>query len=118
MSDYKRGHRAECNLIRDPIDNYLDRKDEIDEVIAAFTPQDISKQVNQIFYTSSSCEDDKYVRVAEICKNSKIYCADENELYDIDKRLNELGYKTRVGRNMYTGGLSIAVLEEPNQKGE
>lgn len=56
MSDYKRGHRAECNLISDPIDNYLEHKDEIEKVISAFTPQDIHKQVNQTFYASSSLE--------------------------------------------------------------
>lgn len=53
MSDYKRGNRAECNLIRDPIDNYLEHKDEIDKVLAAFTPYDTHKQVKQILYTSS-----------------------------------------------------------------
>ena len=54
MSDYKRGHRAECNLIRDPIDNYLEHKDEIEKVISAFTSQCIHTQVNQTFYVSSS----------------------------------------------------------------
>lgn len=53
MTDYKRGHRAECNLIRDPIDNHLEHKDEIDKVIAAFTTQDTHKQVNQILYARS-----------------------------------------------------------------
>lgn len=54
MPDYKRGLRVECNLIIDPIDNYLEHKDEIDNVIAAFTTQDTHKQVNQILYASSS----------------------------------------------------------------
>lgn len=43
MEDCKRGHRTECNLIRAPIDNYLEHKDEIDKVIAAFTTQDTHK---------------------------------------------------------------------------
>ena len=38
---------------------------------------------------------------------------DENDLYELDKELNELGFKTRMGRNCDTGTLSIAVLEEP-----
>lgn len=54
MEDCKRGHRTECNLIRASIDNYLEHKDEIDKVIAAFTTQDTHKQVNQILYASSS----------------------------------------------------------------
>lgn len=31
----------------------------------------------------------------------------------VDEKLNELGFKTRMGRNCDTGTLSIAVLEEP-----
>lgn len=54
MSDYKRGHRAECPLIKDPIDNYLEHKEEIEKVISAFTTRDTHKQVNQILYASSS----------------------------------------------------------------
>ena len=75
MSGYKRGHRAECNLITDTFDNYLEHKDEIDKVIAAFTSQDTHKQVNQTFYASSSCEDDIYFLV-RCLYNAK------TELYD------------------------------------
>ena len=46
MPDYKRGHRAECPLIKDPIDNYLEHKEEIKKVISAFTTQDTHKQVD------------------------------------------------------------------------
>lgn len=78
MSDYKRGFRAECNLIRDPIDNYLEHKEEIEKVLAAFTTQDIRTQVNhnQIFYTSSSYEDDDIYFLIHCIYNAK------TELYD------------------------------------
>lgn len=61
---------------------------------------------------SSAQQDKKYVRVAEISKGSKIYSTDENDLYELNKELNELGFKTRMGRNCDTGTLSTAVLEE------
>ena len=54
MPDYKRGHRAVCPLIKDPIDNYLEHKEEIEKIISAFTTQDTHKQVNQILYASYS----------------------------------------------------------------
>ena len=66
-----------------------------------------------MLYINSTQQDKKYVRVVEISKDSKIYSTDENVLYELDKELNELGFKTRVGRNCDTGTLSIAVLEEP-----
>ena len=53
------------------------------------------------------------VRAVEICKGSKIYSTDENDLYKLDKELNKLGFKTRMGRNCDIGTLSIAVLKEP-----
>ena len=115
-----REHRAECNLIRDPIDECNINVIETEEVLKKYVlPEERYKiQDNYLYTTMPIQKDNGYVRVAEICKNSKIYCADENELYNLDKKLNKLGYKTRVGRNMYTGGLSIAVLEEPSTKGE
>lgn len=58
-------------------------------------------------------ENSQYVRITRICKHDKISCVNEDELYKIDKKLNEFGFKTRMGRNCDTGTLSIAVLEEP-----
>lgn len=55
----------------------------------------------------------EHLKNGEICKGSKIYSTDENDLYELDKELNKLGFKTRMGRNCDTGTLSIAVLEEP-----
>lgn len=77
MSDYKRGHRAECDLIRDPIDNYLEHKEEIEKVLAAFTPQNTHKQVNhnQILYMSYSYENEIYFLI-HCLYNAK------TELYD------------------------------------
>lgn len=114
--EYKRGRRACLNLIRDSVDNYIEHKDEIEEVLKPFTvvPRNkISKvDTDQWLYVSSARQDKKYVRAVEICKGSKIYSADENDLYELDKELNELGFKT----NCDTGTLSIAVLEEPEEE--
>ena len=115
--EYKRGYRACLNLIRDSIDNYIEHKDEIEEILKSFTvvPRNkISKvDTDQWLYISSAQQDKKDVRVVEICKGSKIYSTDENDLYELDKELNELGFKTKIGRNCNTGTLSIAVLEKP-----
>lgn len=77
MSDYKRGHRAECDLFGVPVDNYLEHKEEIEKVITIFITQDTHKQVNhnQIFYVSSSYE--KYIYFLVRC----LYNA-KTELYD------------------------------------
>lgn len=58
-------------------------------------------------------ENSKCVRAIRIGQYDKISCVNEDELYKINKKLNELGFKTRMGRNCDTGTLSIAVLEEP-----
>lgn len=111
--EYKRGCRAFLNMIRDPIDNYIEHKDEIEEVLKPFTVVPRNKistvDTNQWLYVSSAQQDKKYVRAVEICKGSKIYSTDENNLYELDKELNKLRFKTRCD----TGTLSIAVLEEP-----
>ena len=116
IMEYKRGLRVCLNLVRDPVDNYIEHKDEIEEVLKPFTvvPRNkISKvDTDQWLYISSAWRDKNYVRAVEICKGSKIYSTDENDLYELDKELNELGFKTRMGRNCDTGTLSIAVLEE------
>ena len=115
--EYKRGLRVRLNLVRDPVDNYIEHRDEIEEVLKPFTvvPRNkISKvDIDQWLYISSAWRDKNYVKAVEICKGSKIYSTDENDLYELDKELNELGFKTRMGRNCDTGTLSIAVLEEP-----
>lgn len=111
--EYKRGRRACLNMIRDPVDNYIEHKDEIEEVLKPFTvvPRNkISKvDTDQWLYISSAYQDKNYVRAVEICKGCKIYSTDENNLYELDKELNKLGFKTRCD----TGTMSIAVLEKP-----
>lgn len=111
--EYIRGRRACLNMIRDPVDNYIEHKDEIEEVLKPFTvvPRNKISEVNtdQLLYVSSAQQDKKYVRAAEICKGCKIYSTDENNLYELDKELNKLGFKTRCD----TETLSIVVLEEP-----
>lgn len=115
---YTRGHRACLNMIRDPIDGYIEHQDEIEEVLKSYTtvPHKSSINENQQIYISSAWQDKNHVRGVEVCKGSKIYSTDENDLYELDKELNEHGFKTRMGRNCETGTLSIAVLEEPGRK--
>lgn len=113
IMEYKRGHRACLNLIRDPVDNYIENRDEIEEVLKPFTVVPRNKISKVELYISSAWRDKNYVRAVEICRGSKIYSTDENDLYELDKELNKLGFKTRMGRNCDTGTLSIAVLEEP-----
>ena len=35
--EYKRGLRVRLNLVRDPVDNYIEHKDEIEEILKPFT---------------------------------------------------------------------------------
>ena len=115
--EYKRDLRAYLDMIRDPLDDYIEHKDEIEEVLKPFTTVSRNKistvDTNQQLYVSSAWQDKNYVRGIEICEGCKIYSTDENYLYELDKELNEFGFKTRMGRNCDTGTLSIAVLEEP-----
>lgn len=120
IREHTRGYRTCLNMLRDPVDNYIEHKDEIEEILKPFTTvsQVQVSPINQEMYISSNWQDqDKhYARVAEICKGSKIYSTDENVLYELDRDLNKSGYKTRMGRNCRTGTLSIAVLEEPERE--
>ena len=117
-----RGYRSFLNMLRDPVDDYIEHKDEIEEILRPFTtvPQVQVSPINQDIYISSNWQDqDKhYARAAEICKGSKIYSTDENFLYELDRELNESGYKTRMCRNYRTGTLSIAVLDDPGANKE
>lgn len=61
-------------------------------------------------------KDSRYVRAIRIGQYDKIYCINEDELYEVERKLNELDYKTRIGRNCDTGTLSIAILEEPERE--
>lgn len=120
MSDYKRGYRAECNLIIDPVDKCNLNSVEIGNALKQYVSAEEYHRLhnNHLYTTMPIQKDSKYIRITEICAGCKLYCTDEDELYEIDKKLNELGYETRIGRNMYTGNLSIAVLKDPNVKGE
>lgn len=114
--EYKRGRRTCLNMIRDPVDNYIEHKDEIEEVLKPFTVTQRNKtskvDTDQWLYISSAYQDKNYVRAVEICKDCKIYSTDENNLYELDKELNKLGFKTRCD----TRTMSIAVLEEPEEE--
>ena len=87
--EYKRGCRACLNMIQDPVDNYIKHRDEIEEVLKPFTvvPRNKISKVNtdQWLYISSAWRDKNYVRAVEICKGSKIYSTDENDLYELDE---------------------------------
>lgn len=54
MEKYKRGHRAELNLYIDPIDYYMDNKEEIEKVISAFNAIPEYYPVTQEFFMSSA----------------------------------------------------------------
>lgn len=115
----KRGLRAECNLIVDPIDKSNLNSIEIGSTLKqCISAEEYYKHDNHLYMTMPIQKDNNYVRVTEICAGCKLYCVDEDELYEIDKKLNELGYETRVGRNMYTDNLSIAIIKNPKTKGE
>ena len=77
IREHARGYRACLNMFRDPVDNYIEHKDEIEEILKPFTTvsQVQVSPINQEMYISSNWQDqDKYyARVAEICKGSKIY---------------------------------------------
>lgn len=115
---YTRGHRACLNMIRDSVDNYIEHKDEIEEVLKSYTtvPHELPINENQQLFISSAWQDKNYVRAVEICNGSKIYSTDEDDLYELDKELNELGYKTQISKNCNTEVLSITILEEPENK--
>ena len=51
--------------------------------------------------------------IGESLYNIQIHSSSLFTYAEINKELNELGFKTRMGRNCDTGTLSIAVLEEP-----
>lgn len=115
---YIRGRRAYLNMIRDPIDNYIEHKDEIEEVLKSYTKVLHKPLINekQQIYISSAWQDKNYVRCVEVCKGSKIYGTDKDDLYELDKELNEPGFKTRIDRNCDTGTLSVMILDEPENK--
>ena len=58
IMEYKRGLRVRLNLVRDPVDNYIEHRDEIEEVLKSFTvvPRNkISKvDTDQWLYISSA----------------------------------------------------------------
>lgn len=111
---YTRGRRVCLNMLQKPVDGYIEHKNEIEEILKQYTIVPHKSQINenQQTYISSARKDKNYVRTVEICKGSKIYSTGEDDLYELDKELIGLGYKTRMGRNCNTGTLSIAVLDE------
>lgn len=118
MPDYKRGHRAECNLIIDPIDKCNLNSAEMGSTLKKYVSVEEYYRLydNHLYMTMPIQKDNNHVRVTEICAGCELYYVDEDELYEIDKKLNELEYETRVCRNMYTGELSLAVIKNPKVK--
>lgn len=59
--EYTRGRRVCLNLIRDPVDNYIEHKDEIEEILKPFTvvPQNkiFKVDTDQWLYVSSARQD-------------------------------------------------------------
>ena len=108
---------AFCNhlyyIIFDIVAKLYFTKDVMDKDKRQNREQKYKEDTDQLLYVNSTQQDKRYIRAVEICKGSKIYNTDENDLYELDKELNKFGFKTRMGRNCNTGTLSIAVLEEP-----
>ena len=79
--EYKRGLRVRLNLVRDPVDNYIEHKDEIEEVLKPFTvvPRNkISKvDTDQWLYVSSAWQDKNYVKAVECYRKS----AEKGDVY-------------------------------------
>lgn len=72
-----RGYRSFLNMLRDPVDDYIEHKDEIEEILKPFTtvPQVQVSPINQEIYISSNHQDqDKdYTRVIELYINETIF---------------------------------------------
>ena len=63
MGEYKRGHRAELELYIDPIDYYMDNKEEIEKVINSLSVIPEHYLITQEVFMSSAWkegENDEY----------------------------------------------------------
>lgn len=79
-----RGYRSFLNMLRDPVDDYIEHKDEIGEILKPFTtvPQVQVSPINQEIYISSNWQDQdklmqellKYVKAAKFIAQMKIFC--------------------------------------------
>lgn len=56
---HTRGYRACINMFRDPVDNYIEYKDEVEEILKPFTTvsQVQVSQINQEMYIGSNWQD-------------------------------------------------------------
>ena len=68
IREHTRGYRACLNMLRDPVDNYIEHKNEIEEILKPFTTVSQVSLINQeIYVTSNQHDQDKYyARVSEI----------------------------------------------------
>lgn len=73
--EYTRDFRACLNMIRAPVDNYIEHKNEIEEILKQFTKFSQVSPINQEIYVSSNQHDqDKYyARVAGLYVNETIF---------------------------------------------
>lgn len=80
-----RGYRSFLNMLRDPVDDYIEHKDEIGEILKPFTtvPQVQVSPINQEIYISVQIgktktnimqELLKYVKAAKFIAQMKIFC--------------------------------------------
>lgn len=68
-----RGYRSFLNMLLDPVDDYIENKDEIKEILKPFTTISQVSPINQEIYISSNWQNQEkhYARVAEILKAAK-----------------------------------------------
>lgn len=73
---HTRGYRACLNMFRDPVDNYIEHKDEIEEILKPFTTVSQVSPINQEIYISSNQQDQDnkdYTRAAGLYVNETIF---------------------------------------------
>lgn len=63
-----------------------------------------------------SLQDATYSRVWLIKPYDKFTCYNEDDLYDLEKKLNNMGCETRIARNLESGTLSVAILSVPTEQ--
>lgn len=59
-------------------------------------------------------DENNYVRAIPITEGLKLFMSDKESCLEMEKKLNELGIKTRAGRNCEIDSWSIYVISVPD----
>lgn len=71
-----RGYRSFLNMLLDPVDDYIENKDEIEEILKPFITISQVSPINQEIYISSNKQDQDnkdYTRAAGLYVNETIF---------------------------------------------